>query len=77
MKFIENEILIALKSCNDDKALGSDGFDFKFLLNFWSLLKEDVVNLFKEFHWDELFVKSLNSIFIILIPKKEGGSKFH
>lgn len=46
VKLAEDEILLAFKSCNGDKEPGPDGFNFKFLLNFWSLLKEYMINLF-------------------------------
>lgn len=76
VEFTEDEIFTALKSCNGDKAPGPDGFNFKFLLSFWTLIKDDVVNLFMEFHRDGLFIKSLNSTFVVLIPKKEGPQDF-
>lgn len=72
--FTEDEIVAALKSCDGDKAPGPDGFNLKFMQTFWYLLKEDVFNVFKEFHSDGEFVKFLNSTFIVLIPKKEWAN---
>ena len=37
------------------------------------LCKEDVIDFFKDFHQQGRFVKSLNSTFLVLIPKKEGS----
>lgn len=74
MDFTDDEILAALKSCNGDKAPSLDGFNFKFLLSFWMLIEDDMVNLYKDFHRDGLFVKSLNFTFIVLIPKKWGSN---
>lgn len=36
----------------------------------WSILKTDVMVVFRNFHVQVMFEKSLNAIFIALIPKK-------
>lgn len=46
-KFSEEEILVGLRSCNDDRAPGQDGFNMKFLQEFWPINNE-LVNVFKE-----------------------------
>lgn len=71
--FTEDEILESLRDCNGDKAPGPDGCNLKFLQMFWPLIKEDVLDLFNDFHRLESFVKSLNSTFIVLIPKMVGA----
>ena len=35
-------------------------------------MKKDVMDVFKDFHQQGKFVKSLNSTFLVLIPKNEG-----
>lgn len=72
-EFSESEIAAALKSCDGNKALGPDGFNLKFIQTFQYLLNKDILNVFKEFHRDGEFVKSLNFTFIVLIPKKGMG----
>lgn len=73
-EFTDEEILDSLRSCNRDKVPGPDGFNIKFIQEFWLLLKTDLVKMFREFHQAGSFVKSLNSTFIVLIPKMEGAN---
>lgn len=65
-----------LKACDGNKALGPDGFNMNFLKSFWLLLKADIMEIFDEMHYSGKFVKSLNSTFIFLIPKKDGANEF-
>ncbi|RVX10542.1 LINE-1 retrotransposable element ORF2 protein [Vitis vinifera] len=39
----------------------------------WALVKEEVLELFKEFYEHSAFIKSINSTFLVLIPKKGGA----
>ncbi|RVW30834.1 Transposon TX1 uncharacterized 149 kDa protein [Vitis vinifera] len=70
--FSETEIYTALMGMNGDKALGPDGFTVAFWQNSWEIVKEDMLGLFKEFHDQYSFFKSLNHTFLVLIPKKGG-----
>ncbi|RVX12950.1 LINE-1 reverse transcriptase-like [Vitis vinifera] len=74
MPFIEEEIYAALMDMNGDKALGPDGFTIGFWQSSWELVKEEIMDLFREFYDQRSFAKSLNSTFLVLIPKK-GGAK--
>lgn len=47
--FTEKEILRALKETNSNKALGLDGFPFKFAQTFWDVLKSDLLGLIQGF----------------------------
>ena len=38
----------------------------------WNLVNGEILALFKEFYEKESFVPSLNTMFIVLIPKKRG-----
>ncbi|KAJ9701371.1 hypothetical protein PVL29_006637 [Vitis rotundifolia] len=58
---------------NGDKAPGPDGFTLAFWQACWDFLKEEIVELFKEFYEQRSFVKSLNTTFLTLIPKKGGA----
>ncbi|RVW26396.1 Transposon TX1 uncharacterized 149 kDa protein [Vitis vinifera] len=71
--FSEEEIYAALSSCCGDKALGSDGFTMAFWLCCWDVVKSEILELFREFHLHGTFQRSLNSTFLLLIPKKEGA----
>ena len=55
---------------NGDKAPELDGFPIAFWQVSWDFVKEEVMGFFKEFYEQNKFVRSLNSTFLILIPKK-------
>ncbi|RVX04845.1 LINE-1 retrotransposable element ORF2 protein [Vitis vinifera] len=74
LPFTEEEIHSALLEMNGDKAPGPDGFIVAFWQFCWDFVKEEIVDLFKEFYEQRSFAKSLNTTFLILIPKK-GGAK--
>ena len=38
----------------------------------WDFVKEEILEMFKEFHEQGSFLKSLNNTFLVLIPKKGG-----
>lgn len=67
--FSEEEIASCLWECNDDKAPGPDGFNLKSIWEFWSIIKDDVFDIFKEFHNSGSFIKALNATFLVLISK--------
>jgi hypothetical protein len=71
--FEESEVCEVVKTLNDDKAWGLDGFSLAFFQACWEVLKEDVMNVFLEFHVQGTFERSLNATFIALIPKKAGA----
>ena len=58
---------------NGDKAPGPDGFTVAFWQSCWDFVEEEVVELFKEFYDHKSFAKSLNTTFLLLIPKKGGA----
>ena len=71
--FAEIEIHAALMEMNGDKAPGPDGFTVSFRQNAWDFTKEEIMEMFKEFHEHSSFVRSLNNTFLVLIPKKSGA----
>ena len=58
---------------NGDNAPGPNGFIVAFWQNCWEFVKEKVMEIFKEFHEPSSFLKSLNTTFLVLIPKKGGA----
>ena len=66
--FTEEEILAAISWLSGDKAPGKDGFP----LAFWDFMKDEVLGFFKEFYEHNIFVKSLNATFLVLISKKNN-----
>ncbi|RVW47747.1 Transposon TX1 uncharacterized 149 kDa protein [Vitis vinifera] len=74
LPFMEEEVHSALMDMNDDKAPGLDGFTVAFWQFCWEFVKEEVLEMFKEFQEQNVFLKNLNNTFLVLIPKK-GGAK--
>ncbi|RVX21782.1 Transposon TX1 uncharacterized 149 kDa protein [Vitis vinifera] len=71
--FSEDEIHSALMDMSGDKAPGPDGFTMAFWQSSWDFVKEEILEMFKEFHEQGSFLKSLNNTFLVLIPKKGGA----
>ena len=71
--FTEEEVLVALKDLNGDKALGPDGFTVVFWQSSWDIVRGEVMGMFTDFFANGKFVCSINSTFLVLIPK-EGGA---
>ena len=55
LPFTEEEIHYALMEMNGDKALGPDGFTVAFWQSCWDFVKEEIVDLFKEFLYKKSF----------------------
>jgi hypothetical protein len=72
-EFEEGEVWEVVRNLKGDKALGSDGFYMRFFQKCWVVLKDDILVVFKEFHTNGKFEKSLNATFISLISKKAGA----
>lgn len=58
---------------NTSSSLGPDGFGPSFYRTFWSLLKNDVLELFAAFMVASLDLDRLNQAYLVLIPKKDGA----
>ena len=71
--FTEEKIHAALMGMNGDKTPGPNGFTMAFWQSCWDFVKEEIMDLFKEFFDERSFAKSLNSTFLVLIPKKGGA----
>ena len=71
--FSVEEVSSALSDLNGDKAPGSDGLTVAFWQLCWDIVRDDVMRMFRDFHEARKFVRSLNSMFIVMIPKKGGA----
>ncbi len=69
-QFDEEEITEMIKGFSGDKASGPDGFPLSFFQHCWSIVKDDMLAVFKDFHSQCSFERSLNATFLTLIPKK-------
>ncbi|RVW41827.1 hypothetical protein CK203_108407 [Vitis vinifera] len=72
MFFVE-EVFLALSELNGDKALGPDGFSLAFWQFCWDFVKDEIMGFFKDF-FEGKIVKSLNTTFLVLVPKKGGAN---
>ena len=72
LPFIEGEVQAALMDMNGDKAPSPDGFTLLFWQSCWEFVKEEILEMFKEFYDQNVFLKSLNNTFLVLLPKKGG-----
>lgn len=45
----QKEVVVALKSLGDLKALGTDGFGAKFFKHSWSIVREDMMQTIRMF----------------------------
>jgi hypothetical protein len=67
--FSEEEIKNAVFSCYPEGAPGPDGLPFLFFQKFWDLIKKDLVDMFVDFHEENLDLYRLNCALVTLIPK--------
>ena len=72
--FSEEEVVLALNQINGEKVSGPDGFTLAFFHHCWDVVKKEVLDSLQEFYVHETFERSLNSTFVVLIPKKVGAS---
>lgn len=65
----DKEIVDALRSMNDYKAPGSDGFNTFFFKKTWHIIGQDVIRAVKLFFQQGYMPRALNCTNITLIPK--------
>lgn len=63
------EIEEILNLSDGDKSQGPDDFNYSFFKSCWGVLKDDVFNMFAEFHCNARLPLCLTSYFLTLIPK--------
>ena len=74
--FSDLEIKEAVWSCDGDKCPGPDGFNFKFIKEFWEMMKTDFRKFVDEFHVHGSFPRGSNASFIAPIPKTKHPESF-
>lgn len=72
--FTEDEIWQAVWDCEGTKSAGPDGFSLEFYRVCWDTVKEDLMQVFVDFHANGRIARGCNSSYIALIPKKEGAT---
>ena len=73
---MEEEVFVSVHELNGEKATGPNGYTIAFWQFNWVTVKGEVMTIFKDFFISGKFVKSLNSTFIVMVPKKEGADDF-
>ena len=68
--FNEDEVYGVIHGFNGDKAPSPDWFSMALFQSHWSMLKVEIMEVFQNFHTQAVFEKSLNTIFLALIPTK-------
>ena len=61
----------ALLGFNGDKLPRPNALFIAFWQFSWKFVKDEVMGFFRDFHEHSSFDKSLNAIFLVLIPKKK------
>jgi len=75
--FCIEEVKQVVWDCDSYKSPGPDGVSFGFVKEFWSLLKDDLLQFMVEFHRNGKLSKGLNSTFIALIPKVNSPQRLN
>jgi hypothetical protein len=69
--FFEEEIKKAVFGSYSDGAPGLDGLSFMFYQEFWSVVKQDILEMFEDFHKDKLDIYRLNFSLVTIIPRRK------
>ncbi|KAH0773588.1 hypothetical protein KY290_010725 [Solanum tuberosum] len=67
--FIDKEIIEAMEGMAKDKTPGIDGFPVEFFMQHWSTVKDDFINVAKEFFSTRKLLKVVSGTSITLVPK--------
>ncbi|GJR66188.1 putative RNA-directed DNA polymerase [Tanacetum coccineum] len=70
-EFTMDELKEAVWSCSGVKSPGPDGLNFKFIKQFWDILKFDFFNFIKHFETTCSLANGCNASFIVMVPKKD------
>ena len=70
LPFREEEVFTALNNMLGDKPPGLDDFTLASWQDSWQFVKAEIMELFHAFFVSETFIRSLNTTFLVLIPKK-------
>jgi hypothetical protein len=76
-EFTKKEVREAIFLMKHNKAPGPDGFPAEFYQVFWSLIKDDLMAMSRDFHVGDLPFFCLNFGIITLLPKEQEVKKIH
>ncbi|KAL4279347.1 hypothetical protein GQ457_03G013370 [Hibiscus cannabinus] len=69
--FSEDDIKVAIWSCEESKAPGPDGFNLDFFKKLWDLVRIDLLNMMEDFYHNGNLPNNVKSTLLALIPKTE------
>ena len=69
-EFLKEEVIQVLREMEGDKAPSPDDFTMAFFHKCWSVVEKDVMDFLDYFLRHSMFERSLNALFLTLIPKK-------
>jgi hypothetical protein len=75
--FSVDEVKAAVWDCDNFKSPGPDDITFRFIKDFWDILKIDVMRVLLEFHRNGKLAKGINNTFIALIPKVDNPQRLN
>jgi hypothetical protein len=75
--FTLEEVKQAVWDCDSYKSPGPDGVHFRFIKQFWDILKDDFMKFLVEFHRNGKLSKGINYTFIALIPKVSSPQRLN
>lgn len=70
--FEVEEVKKAVWLLDGNKVPGPDGFTIVFYKTCWEVIKEDLMQVFKDFYEKSFLDKGSNATYISLMPKREG-----
>jgi hypothetical protein len=70
-EFLKEEIDKVVLNLPNNKSPGPDGFNGEFLKKCWPVIAQDFYDLFNAFYVGDICLRSINSSYITLIPKKD------
>lgn len=73
--FTMEEIKEAVWSCESSKSPGPDGFNFLFIKECWNTVKEEILELMKQFHTNGKIPKAFIASFVALIGKTQNPQR--
>lgn len=60
-----------------NKAAGPDSIPIEFYQTCWDIIKQDIIEIFYDFHKGKLDVSRLNYGILTLLPKVQDAEKIH
>lgn len=64
-------------SCEGNKSLGPDGFNFTFIKSCWNTIKEETFELLVQFHSNGKLPKAFTSSFVALVGKIKNPQRLN